>query len=150
MKRHIGIRGAIAGMLALLLAAGAALPCAAAEDWPAETVSDEAGRIYKQVKKQDGGVEVWQFIGVFGSPEEALELAKTAERAFVIGGGSVYRQMLQYCDTAYITKVHCRPDSDTYFPNLDADSHWELTEVLQSGEENGISYEMCLYRRKHL
>lgn len=80
MKRHIGIRGAIAGMLALLLAAGAALPCAAAEDWPAETVSDEAGRIYKQVKKQDGGVEVWQFIGVFGSPEEALELVGLSEK----------------------------------------------------------------------
>ena len=85
---------------------------------------------------------------VVHSPEEAVELAKTAERAFVIGGGSVYRQMLQYCDTAYITKVHCRPDSDTYFPNLDADPDWELTEVLQSGEENGISYEMCLYKRK--
>ena len=87
---------------------------------------------------------------VVHSPEEAVELAKTAERAFVIGGGSVYRQMLQYCDTAYITKVHCRPDSDTYFPNLDADPAWELTETIQSGEENGISYEMCLYRRKHL
>ena len=87
---------------------------------------------------------------VVHSPEEAVELAKTAERAFVIGGGSVYRQMLTYCDTAYITKVHCTIDSDTYFPDLDADSQWELTEVLQSGEENGISYEMCLYRRKHL
>ena len=85
---------------------------------------------------------------VVHSPEEAVELAQTTERAFVIGGGSVYRQMLQYCDTAYITKVHCTIDSDTYFPDLDADSHWELTEVLQSGEENGISYEMCLYKRK--
>lgn len=87
---------------------------------------------------------------VVHSPEEAVELAQTAERVFVIGGGSVYRQMLTYCDTAYITKVHCTIDSDTYFPDLDADSQWELTEVLQSGEENGISYEMCLYRRKHL
>lgn len=82
------------------------------------------------------------------SPEEAAELAKNAERAFVIGGGSVYRQMLPMCDKAYITKVHCTIDSDTYFPNLDEDPDWELTEVLQAGEEDGISYEMCLYRRK--
>ena len=82
------------------------------------------------------------------SPEEAMELAKTAEKTFVIGGGSVYRQMLPYCDRAYITKVHITPESDTYFPNLDADADWELAEVLQSGEENGISYEMCLYERK--
>ena len=81
------------------------------------------------------------------SPEEAVALAKTARRAMVIGGGSIYRQMLPYCDTAYVTKVHARPESDTFFPNLDADSRWELTQILQSGEENGICYEMCLYKR---
>ena len=85
---------------------------------------------------------------VVNSPEEAVELAKTAERAMVIGGGSVYRQMLPYCHKAYVTKVHCTPDSDTFFPNLEEDSAWELQEVVLSGEENGIAYEMCLYKRK--
>lgn len=79
---------------------------------------------------------------------EAVELAKTAERAFVIGGGSIYRQMLAYCDAAYITKVHTTIASDTFFPNLDEDDGWYLAQILQSGEENGISYEMCLYKRK--
>ena len=82
------------------------------------------------------------------SPEEAAQLAKTADRAMVIGGGSIYRQMLPYCDTAYITKVHCTPESDTFFHNLDEDPAWELIQTLQSGEENGIAYEMCLYKRK--
>lgn len=82
------------------------------------------------------------------STEEAVELAKTADRAMVIGGGSVYRQMLPYCDTAYITKVHVTPESDTYFPNLDEDGQWYLAETLQSGEENGIGYEMLLYKRR--
>ena len=82
------------------------------------------------------------------SPVEAAEMAKTAERAFVIGGGTIYRQMIGYCHRAYVTKVHVMPESDTFFPNLDEDEAWELTEVLQSGEENGISYEMCLYTRK--
>ena len=85
---------------------------------------------------------------VVHSPEEAMELAKTAEQAFVIGGGTIYRQMLPCCDRAYVTKVHMAPESDTFFPNMDADEAWELTEVLQSGEENGITYEMCLYKRK--
>ena len=84
---------------------------------------------------------------VCNSPEEAVELAKTANRAMVIGGGSIYRQMLPYCDTAYVTKVHVIPESDTHFPNLDQDPNWAMEAVLQSGEENGISYEMCLYRR---
>ena len=81
------------------------------------------------------------------SPEEAAELAKTADRAMVIGGGSVYRQMLPLCDTAIITKVHTTPECDTYFHNLDEDPQWQLAEILQSGEENGIAYEMCIYKR---
>lgn len=85
---------------------------------------------------------------VVHSPQEAVAMAENAPRAFVIGGGSVYCQMLQYCDTAYITKVHCTIDSDTYFPNLDTDSNWYLAETLLTGEENGIGYEMCVYRRK--
>ena len=85
---------------------------------------------------------------VAASPEEAAEIAKTAERAMVIGGGSIYRQMLPLCDTAYVTKVHTQVESDTFFPDLDLDDDWTLAEVLQSGEENGISYEMCLYKRK--
>ena len=83
---------------------------------------------------------------VCASPEEAARLA--GEEAFVIGGGSIYRQMLPYCDTAYITKVHTNPGSDTFFPNLDADPSWYLSETLRSGEENGIPYEMLLYKRK--
>ena len=85
---------------------------------------------------------------VCNSPEAAAELAKTADRAMVIGGGSIYRQMLPLCDTAYVTKVRCTPESDTYFPNLDEDPDWYLAEILQSGEEEGIAYEMCLYKRK--
>ena len=81
------------------------------------------------------------------SPEEAAELTKDHPRVMVIGGGSVYKQMLGLCDTAYVTKVHACPDSDTFFPNLDEDPDWVLSEVLQTGEENGIGYEICLYRR---
>ncbi len=81
------------------------------------------------------------------SPEEAAELTKTAPRVMVIGGGSIYRQMLPMCDTAYVTKLQCTPESDTFFPDLDADPGWKLEQVLQSGEEDGIAYEMCLYKR---
>ena len=81
------------------------------------------------------------------SPEEAVEQVKDQNRVFVIGGGTVYRQMLSQCDRAYITKVHTTPVSDTFFPNLDEDKEWKLTEILMQGEENGIAYEMCLYER---
>ena len=79
--------------------------------------------------------------------EEAVELSREDERVFVIGGGSIYRQMLPMCDRAYITKVHCTPASDTFFPDLDESPEWKLTELLESGEESGVAYEMCLYER---
>ena len=93
------------------------------------------------------GVEIPGFIRC-GSTEEAVALAKTADRAFVIGGGSVYRQLMPWCDTAYITKIHACPESDTWFPNLDEDPDWYIAETLLSGEEDGIAYEMLLYKRK--
>ena len=75
-------------------------------------------------------------------------MEKREKKVLVIGGGSVYRQMLPYCDTAIVTKVHCTTDCDTYFPNLDEMDDWHLAETLQSGEENGIAYEICRYQRK--
>lgn len=86
-------------------------------------------------------------VTVCGSPEQAVALTAQYPRVMVIGGGSVYRQMLPYCDVAYITKVHACPASDTFFPNLDEDPAWKLERVLHSGQENGIDYEICIYRR---
>ena len=86
-------------------------------------------------------------VTVVRSPEEAAELAKQYPKAMVIGGGSIYRQMLPFCDKAIITKVHTTVECDTWFPNLDEDPQWHLAETLLQGEENGIGYEMCVYRR---
>ena len=102
------------------------------------------GRTNLVLTKQN--IEVPGFT-VCHSPEEAVALSAVAEKVFVIGGGSIYRQMLPMCEKAYITKVHCKIQSDTYFPNLDEDPQWKMKEVLQSGEEDGIFYEMCLYER---
>ena len=82
------------------------------------------------------------------SPEEAAAMCAPGERVFVIGGGTVYRQMLPMCDKAYITKVHTIAPCDTWFPNLDELEDWKLTETLESGEENGITYDVCVYEKQ--
>ena len=113
------------------------------EDFPGK--QPLPGRVNVALTRKGGEIPGFT---VCKSPEEAAELAKTAQRAMVIGGGSIYRQMLPMCDTAYITKVHATPESDTFFHNLDEDPAWELAETLQSGEEDGIAYDICLYKRK--
>jgi len=112
------------------------------EDFPGQ--KPLPGRVNVALTRKSGEIPGFT---VCNSPEEAAELAKTVERAMVIGGGSIYKQMLPMCDKAYVTKVHTCPESDTYFPNLDEDPAWKQTQVLQSGEENGVAYEMCLYQR---
>ena len=74
-------------------------------------------------------------------------LAAAPEDAFVIGGGSVYEKLLPYCERAYVTKLDGEWEADTWFPNLDQDPQWTLAQILMSGEEDGIRYEMCLYKR---
>ena len=94
--------------------------------------------------KVDGATVVY-------SIEEALEEAKkyNSEDVFVIGGGSIYKQMLQYCDTAYITYVDHEYAADTFIPNLDEmQDEWELVE---EGEENtyfDLEYYFRTYKRK--
>ena len=48
---------------------------------------------------------------------------------FVIGGGEVYRQLLPYCDSAYITKVFSDGNADVFIDNLDKNEVWELGNV---------------------
>ncbi len=85
---------------------------------------------------------------VVHSVQEAAARAAEYAGSFVIGGGSVYRQMLPLCSCVYVTKLHTRVPCDVFFPNLDEHPDWALKEVLQSGEENGIHYEMCLYTKR--
>lgn len=54
------------------------------------------------------------------SIEEALEELKNyaSEDVYVIGGDSIYAQMLPYCDTAHVTKIDFGYEADAWFPNL--------------------------------
>ncbi len=83
---------------------------------------------------------------VFASVEELVQRADGD--AFVIGGASVYEQLLPYCDTAYITKIHAGFPADTYFPDLDKSEEWEIVQESESLEQDGIAYHYVTYRRK--
>ena len=81
------------------------------------------------------------------SVEEALALAGANPPAYVIGGASVYREMLPHCDRVYVTKLFCTPHSDVFFPDLDADPAWRLAEEGETQEHEGIKYAFLRYDR---
>lgn len=66
---------------------------------------------------------------------------------YVVGGESVYRQLLDECSTAYITKIAFAYSADAYFPDLDRLPEWKLT---ASGEEQtyfDLEYHFLKYER---
>ena len=86
---------------------------------------------------------------VVHSVEEAIEESRKYDGdVFVIGGESIYRAMLPYCDTALVTRIDYAYEADTWFPNLDEDEEWELTD---EGEEQtcfDLEYAFTRYERK--
>ena len=74
-------------------------------------------------------------------------LAESPEDAFVIGGESVYRALLSYCDTAYVTKIDAEFPADRYFPNLDEDPAWTVSEESDMMEQNDIKFKYVTYTR---
>ena len=75
---------------------------------------------------------------------ESIVYAAGAD-AFVIGGASVYRQLLSVCDRIYVTKVFADAEADAFFPDLDADPNWEIAEESEIMEENGIRFQYVDY-----
>ena len=86
---------------------------------------------------------------VVHSIEELLEELKQypSEDIYIIGGESIYRQMLPYCDTAHITKIDYAYEADAFFPNLDKDPGWEITADSDEQTYFDLAYTFVRYER---
>ena len=88
---------------------------------------------------------------VVHSVEEAIEESKKYEgEVYVIGGESIYRAMLPYCKTAYVTKIDHAYAADTYFPNLDEENDWELIGETEEQTYFDLEYVFARYENKNL
>lgn len=74
-------------------------------------------------------------------------LAQAPEDSFVIGGESVYRSLLSYCDAVYVTKISHSFPADTWFPDLDRDPDWRVAQEEEPLEEKGLSFRYMTYER---
>lgn len=87
---------------------------------------------------------------VVHSLEEALAVLKPypTEDIYVIGGESIYRQFLPYCDLAHVTKMDYAFEADTWFPNLDQDAEWTIAADSEEQTYFNIEYVFYMYVRK--
>ena len=80
--------------------------------------------------------------------DDALTLCRESQEVMVIGGASLYEQMLMRADRMYLTLIHEAFPGDTVFPPFDA-SEWRETDRLNCDpdHENPFSYSFVVLRR---
>ena len=87
---------------------------------------------------------------VVHSVEELLEELKSydTDEVYVIGGDSVYNELLDYCDTAYVTKIDFAYEADSWFPNLDEKEEWKVAEESEEQTYFDLEYKFMKYCKK--
>ena len=86
---------------------------------------------------------------VVNSLEEALEKVPAEQEAFVVGGGTIYKEVIDKADKLYLTLVHKKFEGDTFFPKIDT-KIWESVkrEDHMPSEKNEFAYSFIDYVRK--
>ena len=88
-------------------------------------------------------------IVVYSLEELLKELKKyPSEDIYVIGGESIYRQLVDYCDVAHITKIDYAYNADSWFPNLDEKEEWEITADSEEQTYFDLEYHFYRYEKK--
>ena len=76
------------------------------------------------------------------------ELKKRAdEEIFIIGGASVYKEMLLYCEEILVTKIDADGDADVFFTNLDEHKDFVLSNSTEEiTTQNGYKIKFTTYK----
>jgi dihydrofolate reductase len=97
----------------------------------------------------------WQAEGaiVVHDINEAMEAAARtdAKEAFIIGGGTIYKQTLPITQRVYLTRVHTSIEGDAYFPELNK-ADWELLSQLDfnADDKHAYAYSFQVWQRKNV
>lgn len=68
-----------------------------------------------------------------------------ADEVFVIGGESVYRQLLPYCSEVYVTRFEKEFEADRHFPDLDDMAGWKLASESERHFYNDMGFRYLTY-----
>ncbi len=83
---------------------------------------------------------------------EALlkELEKyPSDQVYCIGGDSIYKLLLPYCDTALVTKINFAYEADRFFSNLDELPQWHVAGRSEEQTYFNLEYEFVRYEKEN-
>ena len=88
---------------------------------------------------------------VANSLEDAIDLVKSYEKLFIIGGAQIYKEAMdkQLADQLDITLVHDTFEADVFFPEIDTTIWDEVSrESKNADEKNKYNYSFITYKKK--
>ncbi|SDF68156.1 dihydrofolate reductase [Mucilaginibacter sp. P25] len=81
--------------------------------------------------------------------EAAIELCKTEDEVFIVGGAEIYRQAIPLTNRIYLTIVDQDFEGDTFFPELNPDEWQEKDrEDFEPDEKNKYKYSFITLERR--
>lgn len=91
---------------------------------------------------------------VQGADMTVTDLAKyiaenenTDEEIFVIGGGTIYFELLKHAKRLYLTEIDAEDDeADTFFPEFDKNNFEK--HIIKEGKEHDLAFVICKYTLK--
>ena len=86
---------------------------------------------------------------VYTSLDKALKSCQPDEDVYIIGGASIYNQMIPYVDKVLLTKVNEDGGAEVFFHNLDEDPNFECTEIGEPLIDNGHEIRFTTYVNKN-
>ena len=85
---------------------------------------------------------------IINNIEDLKPYIESKEENFVIGGASIYEQLMPYATKMYITKIEHNFEGDRYFPEI-KENEWHIVSVEKGlkNEKNPYNYEYITYVR---
>ena len=82
---------------------------------------------------------------------QALEAVKEEELSYIVGGGEIYKRMLEMAHAIELTRVHTTIEGDTFFPIIE-EKDWELVseEHCEADEKHTYAFSYLTYKRRAL
>lgn len=78
----------------------------------------------------------------------AIKEALEKDDVYIIGGASIYRQMLPYVNEVLLTKVMADGKAEVFFPNLDENPNFVVISSSLPEEDNGYTIRFLTYQNK--
>lgn len=88
-------------------------------------------------------------VRVAASLAEALQLSKSREEVFIIGGASVFEEGLKLAERVYATEVKADIPGDVYFPDFNKQAWREVSrEPHSKDDKNQYDFDFVTYERR--